>query len=979
VADALIIVESPAKARTISNLLGKGFVVESSIGHIRDLPSKTAEIPAAQRKKPWARLGVDIESGFRPVYVVPADKRAQVKKLKDLLSNASELYVATDEDREGEAIAWHLVEVLKPQIPVRRMVFHEITKRAIDQAIEKPRDIDSKLVAAQEARRILDRLYGYEISPVLWRKVRPRLSAGRVQSVATRLVVERERARRAFISAGYWSVSALLEKEGVRDVAADLIELDGRRIATGRHFDPATGKLTASATADRVLIVDEALSGDMANALLERPFHVIEVQKKPFTQRPAPPFITSTLQQEAGRKLGFAAKRTMRVAQRLYESGYITYMRTDSTTLSQEALKATRSLIEAQFGAEYLPEKPRSYTKKVKGAQEAHEAIRPAGEVFRTPDQLRAELDPEAIKLYELIWKRTLACQMKDARGERTSVRFAATIEQAITDGAGQSHQGKAIFSASGKVINFPGYLRVYVAGLDDPNAEREDREKLLPAMNEGDRFSGKELEAKEHETQPPSRFTEAALVKVLEEKGIGRPSTYATIIQTVQDRGYVWKQGNTLVPTLTAFAVVNLLEQHFSELVDYEFTALMETDLDDISRGEKESTPWLQRFYFGRNEKGEPNMPPKDDGGGGPEGPGGGGPGADGASPVSALERPDRPVAGTTPMPTLRRAGLKGMIGSGVEHIDARDVCSLQVGRTEEGDAITARVGRYGPYLQVGDSERRANIADDVLLDELDGAEALRLLREADVANRPLGTDPVTGKPVYLKSGSYGPYVQLGDPELTPKGNIKKNGKPKMASVWPTMDIEQLTLEDALLLLSYPKVIGKHPETKADITAHDGKFGPYIQMELAEDKRETRSLKDHEQLKSLTLEQAVEILKQPRQPRRQAASNSLIAELDPSPVTGAKIEVRDGRFGPYVTDGQVNATIPKNLDKAKITFDMALELIAAREQRMREQGKDPRAPKPARKKSTKKAGKNTTKKKATKKKGHKKSDQKGE
>ena len=913
-------------------------MVESSIGHIRDLPTKTADIPAAFRKKSWARLGVDIEQGFKPIYVVPPEKRAQVKKLKALLAEASEVYLATDEDREGEAIAWHLVEVLKPSVPIKRMVFHEITKRAIEQAFATPRDIDERLVGAQEARRILDRLYGYEVSPVLWRKVRPRLSAGRVQSVATRLVVERERARRAFHSGDFWSIGATIANGGTERFGAELQEIDGRRIAVGRHFDPETGELSRAACKDGVLRLDQVGAEGLAQSLDGEAARVVEVLKKPFTQRPYPPFITSTLQQEAGRKLGFAAKRTMRVAQRLYESGYITYMRTDSTQLSQEALGAARKAVATLYGAEYLPETARVYSKKVKGAQEAHEAIRPAGESFRSPDTLRNELDAEALRLYELIWKRTVASQMKDALGERTQVRVAVTVPAPVVSGNGDTLAGDAIFSASGKVITFAGYLRAYVRGSDDPEADLDDKERYLPAVAVGDVFAARELAAREHATQPPARFTEAALVKMLEELGIGRPSTYATIIQTIQDRGYVWKQGNTLVPTLTAFAVVNLLEQHFGELVDYAFTAKMESDLDLISDGKKESTPWLEGFYFGRGDSTE--APPADKGS--QEG-------------------------------SLRAHGLRGLIGNGVEHIDARDVCSLYLGTTADGTTITARVGRYGPYLQVGDSERRANIADDVLLDELDAEKAEAMLSEADMANRELGRDPESDKPVYIKSGAFGPYVQLGDPELTPKGNIKKDGKPKMASLWPSMSVQSITLADAMLLLSYPKTLGAHPEHGAPITAHDGRFGPYIQCEH-EGKRDTRSLADHEELRSVGLARALELFAQPRQSRAQrAVAKSLIAELGESPTTGKAITVRDGRFGPYVTDGQVNATIPNNRDPQKITFELALELIASREQTLREQGVDPRAPKPAgtpvRRKSTKKATKKVAKK-ATKKAG---------
>ena len=954
-AKPLIIVESPAKARTIGRFLGEEYQVESSIGHVRDLPSKPDEIPAAYRKKPWARLGVDVDNQFKPIYVVPTAKKAQVKKLKKALEEAPALYLATDEDREGEAIAWHLLEVLKPKVPVLRLAFHEITKRAIEQALEHPRELDTRLVGAQEARRILDRLFGYEVSPVLWRKVRPRLSAGRVQSVGTRLVVERERARMAFRSAEYWGVggtfSATQGGASSPNFPAELAEFGGRRVASGRHFDAETGKLNSSATADRVLLLDENASSALRDAVAGQMLRVDSVQKKPFTQRPVAPFITSTLQQDAGRKLGYAAKRTMRVAQRLYESGYITYMRTDSTTLSQEGLEAARSAVVQSFGAEFLADKPRIYTRKVKGAQEAHEAIRPAGESFRAPASLQGELDSEAWRLYEIIWKRAVACQMKDARGERTQVRLTAEIPHQPLDGGRELPAGRALFLASGKVITFSGFLRAYHNGQAQSEADRaDDRERLLPALGEGDVVAPIEVEARQHITQPPPRFTEAALVKVLEERGIGRPSTYATIIQTIQDRGYVWKQGNTLVPTLTAFAVVNLLERHFGELVDYEFTARMESELDEISSGDMEAVPWLERFYFGRRGKE--------------------------AAPTDAGDKTG--LSSAPAETTLKEGGLKGLIGVGVEHIDARAVCSLDVGQTGDGEVICARVGRYGPYLQVGDSERRANIADDLILDELDVEHALELLRLAALANRPLGVDSTTGKNIYVKNGSYGPYVQLGEPELTPKGNIKKGGKPKMASLWPGMEVESISVDEALLLLSFPRELGKHPETGAPITAQDGKFGPYIQTEH-EEKRDTRSLESHEQLRTIDLAGALELFSKPRQRRGQRASAGPLAELGDSPVTGQKIVVREGRFGPYVTDGQVNATIPSHRDPQKVTFDDALEFIAAREQRMREQGKDPRAPKATRRRAASKTGVRKTggRKSATAKGGRKKGTKK--
>jgi DNA topoisomerase-1 len=899
VAKALVIVESPAKAKTIAKYLGKDFIVESSIGHIRDLPSSADQIPEAYKKKPWARTGVDVENDFTPLYIVPPEKKAQVTKLKNLLADADALYLATDEDREGEAIAWHLREVLKPKVPVKRMVFHEITESAIKKAIKNPREIDQPLVDAQEARRILDRLFGYEVSPILWKKVAPRLSAGRVQSVATRLIVEREKARRAFVSGTYWGITAHLQKDGAR-VIAEMIELDGTRIARGQDFDANTGALAAGT---RAVLLDEKKAKALEALLPKTDFVVSDVQKKPFSQKPAAPFTTSTLQQEAARKLRFTAQRTMRTAQRLYENGYITYMRTDSTTLSEQALSAARSQIAEMYGDAYVPSEPRKYATKSKGAQEAHEAIRPAGETFRTPEQLKGELDDDQFRLYELIWKRTVASQMKDATGERTQVRFdAATAE------------GRATFQASGKVIHFPGFLRAYVEGSDDPDAELEEQERVLPPLSEKDRLGAEKIEASGHQTQPPARYTEASLVKELEDRGIGRPSTYASIIQTIQDRGYVFKKGTALVPTFTAFAVINLLEKHFGELVDYAFTATMEADLDAISEGEKQATPWLQRFYWGASLK------PKDG---------------------KSTKKGDK----------LQDIGLKAKVDGSQDDIDPRTICELPLGHTEDGQLVAARVGRYGPYVQIGDSDKRANIPEDTAPDELTVEKALQLLKDASQANKPLGVDPVTKKPVYVKSGRFGPYVQLGDVELNDKGKAKGE-KPRMASLWPGMTVQTLTLDEALLLLSFPKVLGRHPETGIDVILYDGKFGPYVAME-GHDKagvyvKETRSLPDRAMLLTLKLADAVELLKQPRvRGSRGAVVQPPLATLGQSQITGQPIQVKTGRFGAYVTDGQVNATIPSGKDPLKLTLDDALELIAAREGKMREQGLDPRpAPK---------------------------------
>ncbi len=893
---SLIIVESPAKAKTIAKYLGKDYVVESSIGHIRDLPSSADEIPPAYKKKPWRRTGVDIENGFKPLYIVPAEKKAQVKKLKDLLENADTLYLATDEDREGEAIAWHLKEVLNPKVPTKRMVFHEITEKAIKQALKEPRDIDDKLVDAQEARRILDRLYGYEVSPILWRKVAPRLSAGRVQSVATRLIVERERLRIAFKSGEYWSLAASLAADAPPvALTANVVEVDGRRIAVGKDFDPNTGKLAEDAKA---FLLDGARARELAERLKGQPFKVDAVTKKPFTERPYAPFITSSLQMEANKKLRFTAQRTMRNAQRLYEAGYITYMRTDSTTLSQQAIDAARAQIEELYGKDYVPAEPRRYTKQAKGAQEAHEAIRPAGESFRTPESVKGELDEDQWRLYDLIWKRTVASQMKDASGERTQVRFKATPTGESTE---------VIAQVSGKVIHFPGFLRAYVEGSDDPEAELDNQERVLPPLAEGQVLTAREIAAEGHQTQPPARFTEASLVKELEERGIGRPSTYASIIGTIQDRGYVFKKGSALVPTFTAFAVVNLLEQHFKELVDYAFTASMEADLDAISEGEKKATPWLEHFYFGDHKAG--------------------------AAPAGKDA-------------TLDQVGLKGKVTGGIDDIDPRLICEMPLGKTKGGELVAARVGRYGPYVQIADSDRRANIPEDTAPDELNVDKALELLAQAADANREIGKDPATGKAIYVKAGRFGPYVQLGELELNDKGK-PKGEKPRMASLWPGMTVKELSLDEALAVLSFPKVLGKHPETGLDVAVHDGKFGPYVQM-LGDGVKESRSLQSREQMTSLTLEEALALLAQPRQPRGRQQAAAPLASLGDSPVTKQPITVRMGRFGAYVTDGVVNATIPTARNPQKLSRDDALELIAQREQRLREQGIDPRAPKAA-------------------------------
>jgi len=752
---SLVIVESPAKARTIEGFLGDRYVVKASIGHIRDLPSNAEEIPEAYKGTEAGRLGIDVEKDFEPIYVVPADKKRVVSELRAALKGAGEVLLATDEDREGEAISWHVLEVLQPKVPVKRMVFHEITRGAIQDALSHPRDIDLKLVEAQEGRRILDRLVGYETSPILWRKIMPKLSAGRVQSVAARLVVERERARMAFRSADFWDIEATLAAQGT-EFHALLRELNGKRVAQGRDFDAATGKLSANSDA---LVLDEAGARGLAQRLEGASFQVLSVESKAFAERPQAPFTTSTLQQEAGRKLRFGSAKAMRVAQRLYERGYITYMRTDSTNLSDQAVQAAREQIAQLYGKEYLPEAPRTYRGKVKNAQEAHEAIRPAGEHIRSPEEVRSELDADEQRLYELVWIRTVACQMADARARRVSLK----LEARSTSGE------KAGFSASGKTYEFLGFRRAYVEDRDEGAAvEEAEREAVIPSLAQGDSARCVGLKPDGHTTQPPGRFTEASLVKELEERGIGRPSTYAAVIQTIQDRGYVWKKGTALVPTWTAFAVVGLLEQHFGHLVDYGFTARMEEDLDQIASGEGESKRWLRDFYFSSN-------PP-------------------GLRELVADER----VAG----------------------IDPRAVNTISIGQDAKGEQIAVRVGRYGPYLERGAD--RASVPDGVAPDELSIARAEQILAQGREGGRELGSDPESGLAVKLLTGRFGPYVQLGEFEQGSKE------KPKRASLFKSMRPEALTLEQALQLLALPRVVGVDAQGEA-VTAQNGRFGPYI------------------------------------------------------------------------------------------------------------------------------------------------------
>jgi DNA topoisomerase-1 len=828
--------------------------VESSVGHIRDMPDRAAEIPARYRGEPWARLGVNVDDNFEALYVVHSDKRKQVSKLRSLLKDADELLLATDEDREGEAIAWHLVEELKPKVPTHRMVFHEITPEAIARAIASPRQVDQGLVDAYQARRVLDRLYGYEVSPVLWKKVMPKLSAGRVQSVATRLVVDRERERIAFRAASYSDLEAefATRDHGRRDngeptsFTATLVAVDGRRVAQGRDFT-ATGELRSP----DVLHLNAAAAAALAGRLDGASFSVASVERKPYRRSPYAPFRTTTLQQEASRKLGFSAKHTMSIAQRLYENGYITYMRTDSVTLSQTAISAARRQAAELYGASYVPDVPRTYASKVKNAQEAHEAIRPAGDSFRTPAQVaRDGLSSDERRLYELIWQRTVASQMKDATGESVSVRVAGTSN------AGE----RAEFGATGKVISFYGFLKAYVEGADDPTADLDDRERRLPPVAENDPLDVLRLAPAEHSTRPPARYTEASLVKELEDREIGRPSTYASIIGTILDRGYVFKKGTALVPSFLAFAVVTLLERHFGQLVDYEFTARMEDALDAIARGEAERVPWLRRFYFGANG--------------------------------------DR--------------GLKSLV-SDIGDINARDVSSFPLAGTD----IVVRVGRYGPYLER--DGQRVNVPEDLAPDELTVEKAEELFDQPN-GEVVLGTDPGTGRVLVAKAGRFGPYVTEQLPEDAPA-----SAKPRSASLLKSMSLDTVTLDDGVRLLSLPRVLGELDGEP--VTVQNGRYGPYVKKGA-----DSRSLESEDQLFTLTLAEANQLFAQPKARGRSAGTAAApLRELGADPATGKPMVIRDGRFGPYVTDGETNASLRKGDDVATVTIERAAVLLADR------------------------------------------------
>jgi DNA topoisomerase-1 len=872
----LVIVESPAKAKTISGYLGAGYVVEASIGHIRDLPRNAADVPAKYKGESWARLGVNTDNDFEPLYVISPDRKAQVSKLRALVKDADELYLATDEDREGEAIAWHLVQTLDPRVPVRRMVFHEITPSAIAAAVAAPREIDEHLVDAQETRRILDRLYGYEVSPVLWKKVLPKLSAGRVQSVATRIVVERERARMAFHTAEYWDVEGTFSpadpKPGDPETfTATLVALDDIRIATGRDFDSATGRAGGD-----VLHLDEAGARGLAARLEARPFEVKRVDEKPYRRRPYPPFMTSTLQQEAGRKLRWSSAVVMRVAQRLYENGFITYMRTDSTNLSETALAAARSQARELYGDAYVPAEARSYTRKVKNAQEAHEAIRPAGDAFRTPGAVANQLSSDEFRLYELIWQRTLASQMADAVGTTVTVRI-----------AGESvAQERAEFSTSGRTITFAGFLRAYVEDTDEA-AEKDDAEKRLPQLTARDAVAARAFEANGHSTSPPARYTEPSLVKALEELGVGRPSTYASIMQTIQDRGYVWKKGPALVPSWTAFAVIGLLESYFARLVDYGFTASVENDLDDIASGERSRIEWLRRFYFGAEGETEAHR-----------------------------------ISG--------QGGLKRLIADRLEQIDARGVNTIPLGET----GVIVRVGRYGPYLQRGDSTEasdRASIPEDLAPDELTPEKVEELL-SAPSGDRDLGTTS-DGREVTAKSGRYGPYVTDGE---------------NTASLFKSMSLDTITQDEAVRLLTLPRTLGALDGE--DVTAQNGRYGPYVKKGT-----DSRSLETEEQLFTVTLDEAQALFAQPKLRGRQAAAAPPLREVGVDPVSGKPMVIKDGRFGPYVTDGETNASLRRGDTVEEITLDRAAELLADR--RARGPAKKAAKKAPAKKAAAKKSG----------------------
>jgi DNA topoisomerase-1 len=850
VAKTLVIVESPAKAKTIEGFLGRAnFQVLASRGHIRDLPSSAKQVPKSITDPEIRRLGIDVNNHFEPIYVVVDKKKDVVKELKAALTDADEVLLATDEDREGEAISWHVLEVLKPKVPVKRLVFHEITAKAIEDALSHPRDLDMRLVEAQEGRRKLDRLFGYEMSVVTRRRAGGATSAGRVQSVAARLVVERERARMAFRAATYWDLEGTFAARDA-ELPASLVALDGRRLATGRDFEATTGQLASGAD---VAVLDEAAAETLAGQLRDATFRVTSVESKSMVERPKPPFTTSTLQQEAGRKLSFTAARTMAVAQGLYEHGYITYMRTDATFLSEQAITAARDQIRTLYGDEYLPAEPRQYRGKVKNAQEAHEAIRPAGDAMRVPDDLARELNTDERRIYDLIWKRTVACQMADARIRRVTVRLVGDVPSG----------GEATFQATGRTIEFPGYLRAYVEGADDPEAELEDREAILPPLEDGDAAQCRTLVPSSHTTQPPARYTEASLVKELEERGIGRPSTYAVVIDTLLRRDYVWKKGSALVPTWTAFAKSQLLEGYFPHLIDYEFTATMEEALDAIARGEGEAEKWLHAFWFGNGQ-----------------------------------------------------TGLKDLVNEDhLATIDPAEVNAVPIGTDAAGHEIIVRVWNNGASVVRG--EDRAPVPVDLAPDELTIEKAEELIEKGSGGPRVLGTDPDTDLPVLALTGRYGPFVQLGEMEDGSKE------KPKRASLLSDQQVDTVDLDQALAVLALPRVVGVTPDG-VEVTVQNGRYGPYLKKGT-----DSRSLETEAEMFTITMPQAEVIFAQPK--RRGRRTKPPIAELGPHPESGAAVRVLDGRYGPYVTDGELNATVPRGVDPASVDLEQAVELLRER------------------------------------------------
>ena len=876
----LVIVESPTKARTIRNYLPEGYRVEASMGHVRDLPSSADEIPPSVKEKEWAQLGVNVEENFEPLYVVPKKKKKVVKELKEALKQADELILATDEDREGESISWHLRQLLKPKVPIKRMVFHEITREAIREALKNCRNLDENLIRAQETRRILDRLVGYTLSPLLWKKIAWGLSAGRVQSVAVRLLVQRERERRAFQSGDYWDLKAILKQDKNKNsFEAKLIALGGKKLATGSDFDPNTGKI---AQGRDVVLLNEAQATALKERIEDKTWKVTKTEERPTKRKPAPPFTTSTLQQEANRKLGISARETMRTAQRLYEEGYITYMRTDSVHLSDQAIAAARTCVEQMYGKEYLSAKPRQYTTKSKGAQEAHEAIRPAGSSFRTPRE--TGLSGRELALYDLIWKRTVASQMAEAR--LTQINVDIEVEDAL-------------FRASGKRIDFPGFFRAYVEGSDDPEASLENQEVILPTLRVGDTPTCTQLDAIGHETQPPARYTEASLVKTLESEGVGRPSTYATILGTIIDRGYAQMRSKALIPTFTAFAVVSLLEEHFPDLVDTGFTSKMEQTLDEIATGEAQWLPYLQSFYLGEE-------------------------------------------------------GLESQVKVRESQIDPSVAKTVALENLE----VTVRIGKFGPYIEAknGDGALKASIPPDLTPADLNPEQVEVLLRQKTEGPDKLGLDPETGEPIYLLMGGYGPYVQLGEA-------TEENKKPKRASLPKGVKPEEVTLEMAVGLLSLPRTLGTHPETGAKIQAGLGRFGPYVVHNQGKEGKDYRSLKAEDDVLTISLERALELLAQPKRTRggSRGSAKKPLRELGVHPEDKEPVNIYDGPYGPYVKHGKINAGIPEGETVETLTLEKALELLAQKAATKKSARKSSKSTKKTSSKAKKASGKSTS------------------